>query len=62
MTDKEKALKGIVNLIKATDSKAIEFDVLNSQMEIASARANLFNIIAKHGFELTKDYKLIPKK
>lgn len=62
MTQKEKALKIIAKQIKELDNSTYVLDALNSNLEIGSARANLHNIITKHGFELNKDYKLIKNK
>lgn len=62
MTQKEKALKIIAKQIKELDNNSYTLDVLSSNLEIGSARANLHNIITKNGYELTKEYKLALKK
>lgn len=61
-TPKEKALNFIAKQIKEMDKNTLNLEVLKSNMELNSARANLFNIISKNGYELTRDYKVSPMK
>lgn len=61
-TQKEKALKIIAKQIKELDKAYLTLDVLYSKIEINAVRANFFNILSKHGYEITADYKLKPKK
>lgn len=58
-TAKEKALKVIAKQIKDLDNSSFSLDVLDSKMELGSARANFFNIIRKNGYNLTKDHKIV---
>ncbi len=65
MTDKERALNVIAKQIKDLDNNALVLDVLKDTplpLGIKEARGILFSILKANGFELTKDYKLIPKK
>lgn len=60
-TQNEKALKVVAQQIKSLDDNKLSLDVLNCNGDLFHARANLFNIISTHGYELTPDYKLKKK-
>lgn len=61
-TAKEKALKVLAKQIKELDNNSLNLDVLKSKFSIDSARDKFFDIIKKHGYDLTQDYKLIKNK
>ena len=58
MTQKEKALRIIVNQIKEFDKNALTLDVLDSREKIQQSRKILFDIIGENGYEITICYKL----
>ena len=65
LTEKEKALNIVAKLIKDLDSNAILLDRLKDgflSLGTGDARLILFNILKQKSVELTKDYKIKPKK
>ncbi len=64
-TQKEKALKVVVKLIKDIDTNVLLLDTLKDgflSLGVADARQLLFNILKQNNIELTPDYKIKEKK